>query len=90
MFRFLELAQLHANQEDESVLLQYQVQGSYDSELLQLQDAFQGKIVHLLSDTVRGCGLKNQYRILCAFLYVDGCGLNGCGLIVSIWNTYIV
>ena len=52
MLRFLELAQLHANQEDESVLLQYQVQGSYDSELLQLQDSFQAKIVHLLSDTV--------------------------------------
>jgi len=51
--RFLELAQLDASQEDDSVVLQYQVQGSYDSELLQLQDSFQGKIVHLLSDTVR-------------------------------------
>ena len=29
-----------------------QVQGSYDSELTQLQDSFQSKIVHLLSDTV--------------------------------------
>ena len=52
MYRFLELAQLHANQEDVSTLLHYQVQGSYDSELMQLQESFQGKIVHLLSDTV--------------------------------------
>ena len=50
--RFLELAQLHANQEDDSALFHYQVQGSYDSELMQLQESFQGKIVHLLSDTV--------------------------------------
>lgn len=50
--RFLELAQLHANQEDDSTLFHYQVQGSYDSELMQLQESFQGKIVHLLSDTV--------------------------------------
>ena len=50
--RFLELAQLHANQDDDSALFHYQVQGSYDSELMQLQESFQGKIVHLLSDTV--------------------------------------
>ena len=30
-----------------------QVQGSYDSELLQLQESFQSSIVHLLSDAVR-------------------------------------
>ena len=29
-----------------------QVQGSYDSELLQLQESFQSSIVHLLSDAV--------------------------------------
>ena len=59
VFRFLELAQLDASQEDDSVVLQYQVQGSYDSELLQLQDSFQGKIVHLLSDTVRQSFVKD-------------------------------
>ena len=52
--RFLELAQLQANQDadESSVIMQYQVQGSYDSELTQLQQSVQSKIVHLLTDSV--------------------------------------
>ena len=52
--RFLELAQLKANQDadETSGIMQYQVQGSYDSELTQLQQSIQSKIVHLLTDSV--------------------------------------
>jgi len=67
----LELAQLQANQDaDESSVMQYQVQGSYDSELTQLQESFQSKIVHLLSDTessVKKAFLRHSAGKLCVF-----------------------
>ncbi|XP_064396061.1 phosphoinositide 3-kinase regulatory subunit 4-like [Halichondria panicea] len=68
--RFLELAQVQANQDDDSAIIQYQVQGSYDSELMQLQESFQGKIVHLLSDadtSVKKAFLKYSAGKLCTF-----------------------
>ena len=43
------------------VCLSVQVQGSYDSELTQLQDSFQARIVHLLSDTVMALPTLSPY-----------------------------
>ena len=66
VLRFLELAQLQANQDadESSGIMQYQVQGSYDSELTQLQQSIQSKIVHLLTDSVRAHSRTLTFTLL--------------------------
>jgi phosphoinositide-3-kinase regulatory subunit 4 len=71
--RFLELSQLHINQEtsgEEASSLHYQVHGTYDSELNQLHETFQSIIVHLLSDydsNVKKAFLHHSAGKLCTF-----------------------